>query len=572
MATPTTTTNPSIRKPAGGMPANQRHDESPKREVKALARRALIVGLDGATFDILTPLMEAGYMPNLARLVREGTSGILDSTKPPITPAAWTTFMTGKGPGRHGIVDFEKYDPETNTLSFNSTFEIREKTIWEMLSEKHFRVGAISVPMTYPPRPVNGFLVTGFETPNTNAEFTWPPELKREILARWPNYSFGTRWRRKALGGEDVFEENLKHISDSFEQGAELTEMLGDRYGWDVLMVLFKLVDNLQHKAWKYLDPRTCGEYPQRAEKSRECFAHLDRVVGRLADYAAKNDATLVIMSDHGHGSLEGKAQPNLLLSRWGYLQLKSAFTRAQTRGAKMLGRVLKKSNGRFNTDQTLERELAVEWSGTRACVMHAGMYGFLYLNLQGRQPGGIVSPAEYERLREEIQAKLLAVTCKDRSGREMQIFPEVLKPEELYKCSREENPWMPDLLLVPQPGLAVVRKIRGMSPVRWLPPRRMEGTHRVEGVLVAHGPHVCADKKVHANIVDITPTLLSMLGLRVPVDMEGKVLVDLFDTPPVIEHEPPKAREIARPEEEVYTEEERKAVSARLSDLGYLE
>ena len=108
--------------------------DSPPREVAALARRVLIIGLDGATFDIIGPLMNEGHMPHLKRIIEEGTSGILESTKPPITPAAWTTFMTGKGPGRHGIIDFERYDVRNNQLSFNSTFEIREKTIWEILT------------------------------------------------------------------------------------------------------------------------------------------------------------------------------------------------------------------------------------------------------------------------------------------------------------------------------------------------------------------------------------------------------------------------------------------------------
>ncbi len=163
-------------------PAANPYPSEPRRELPSLTKRVFIIGLDGATFDVLNPLMAAGRMPNLKQLIDTGTSGILYSTKPPITPAAWTTFMTGKGPGRHGIVDFEKYDVKTNRLSFNSTYEIREKTIWEMLSEKGFHVGSINLPMTYPPRRVNGFMISGFETPNTETDFTFPPELKMEII------------------------------------------------------------------------------------------------------------------------------------------------------------------------------------------------------------------------------------------------------------------------------------------------------------------------------------------------------------------------------------------------------
>jgi predicted AlkP superfamily phosphohydrolase/phosphomutase len=165
-----------------------------------------------------------------------------------------------------------------------------------------------------------------------------------------------------------------------------------------------------------------------------------------------------------------------------------------------------------------------------------------------------------------------LEVEVRDRKNRLMKVFPEVHKPEELYECDRQDNGSMPDLLLVPSPGLAVVRKIRGGSAVRWCSRSRMEGTHRVEGVIIGHGPHVRKGAKITANIVDITPTLLSMLGLRVPIDMEGQVMVDMFDKRPVIEHEPPQVKVAAEMAEEVYTEAEKDALTKRLSDLGYLE
>lgn len=546
--------------------------QEPPRELAALAKRVLVIGLDGATFDVLNPLMEAGRMPHLKRLVETGVSGILDSTKPPITPAAWTTFMTGKGPGRHGIIDFEKYDIDRNQLSFNSTFEVREKTLWEILSEKGFRVGSINVPMTYPPRRVNGFMISGFETPSIDADFTYPSDLKEEILRRWPEYTYRSNWKRKALGGEDLFERNLRYIERSFEQGCEMTEWCGDRFGWDVLMIVFKLVDNLQHKAWRYLDPKTRGRDGRRAERCDACFTTLDTVLARLSAYAAKRDAMTIIMSDHGHGSLDGKAQPNLLLNRWGYLQLRSPLSRVQTRGAYLWYRLVGKKNGRFAENVGIDRDLAVDWSRTRACVMHAGMYGFLYLNVQGRQPCGVVPAGEYESLRNEIRDRLLGAMMRDRQGREVPIFAEVHKPEELYNCDRREQPWLPDLLLVPQSGLAVVRKIRGRRPVRWCPPGRMEGTHRVEGILVANGAHVRPGASLRANIADITPTLLATLGLRVPIDMEGAILSEMFDKAPSIEFEPPRAAEPAERGREVYSEEDKEVLTKRLSDLGYLE
>jgi predicted AlkP superfamily phosphohydrolase/phosphomutase len=555
-----------------GPTADSRTDERVERPLPAVMDRLLIIGLDGATFDVLNPMMDAGRMPNLKAFLARGVHGVLQSTKPPITPAAWTTFMTGKGPGRHGIVDFEKYDPQAHSLTFNSTYEIREKTIWEILSEKKLRVGSINVPMTYPPRPVNGFMISGFETPSIDAEFTWPPELKQEILRVMPNYDYRTNWRRSALGGDAILRDNLEYICKSFEQGWLLTKHCGDRYGWDVLMLVYKLVDNLQHKAWKYLDPRYQHKYPREAEMAAACFERLDAALGELFDYAAGRDATVLIMSDHGHGSLDGKAQPNMLLRDWGYLRLRSPLEQAGQRASHWMHRLTKGKATRFEQgNRGIERDLAVDWTRSRACVMHAGIYGFLYINLEGRSPVGCVSRQDYEPLRDEIAARLRGVTTQTPDGRTIHVFPEIYKTEHLYGCSREDRPDLPDLLLSPHPGLAVVRKIRGGNTVRWCPEDRLEGTHRIEGVFALAGPNVVRGGRMDANIADLTPTALAALGLRVPLDMEGRVLNEAF-VPHVTEEREPALRKVAEAHADVYSDADRRTLEKRLSELGYLE
>jgi len=533
--------------------------------------RVLMLGLDGATWDVLGPLMDQGVMPTLRSLVETGASGPLESTKPPITPAAWTTFMTGKGPGRHGIIDFLRYDPETHRLVFNDNQKIRQKTIWQILSEKNFRVGSINVPMTFPPEKVNGFMISGFDTP-TGRDFTYPPELQDEILARHPDYTHEKKWERRPLGGDALFARNLEYIAQSFERGFRLAEFCGGKYGWDVLMVLFKLVDNLQHKAWRYLDPRTRDSHPIRARLTLQCFARLDAVLARLRSFAEAHDAAILLMSDHGHGSLDGKAQPNLLLAQWGYLGLRSALTRATARGGLWLRRLTRQrtgfSNGALNP---LDHDLSIDWSRTRACVLHAGIYGFLYINLKGRQPCGIVDPADYEPLRAEIRRKLLDARCRDRDGRPMRIFSDVFVTEQLYGCNREDHPWMPDLLLAPADGLAVVKKIRSREPVRWVPLSRLEGTHRLEGIFVANGPQIVPGLKVSGHIADLAPTLLAGLGERVPQDMDGRVLQEIFIRPVPVEYEPPRAREAAEVVPAL-SEQQLAEVATRLGDLGYLD
>jgi predicted AlkP superfamily phosphohydrolase/phosphomutase len=160
----------------------------------------------------------------------------------------------------------------------------------------------------------------------------------------------------------------------------------------------------------------------------------------------------------------------------------------------------------------------------------------------------------------------------RDPDGKDIQLFSEVHKPEELYGCARADRPWLPDLILTPHESLAVVRKIRGRSAVRWLSYRRIEGTHRPDGVVVAHGPGIRHTESLQANIVDCAPTMLAMMGLPVPDDMEGSVINDLFEVPPRVELEPARAIEGAGSLDEAYSEQELQQVTERLSDLGYLE
>ncbi|GIK16162.1 MAG: phosphodiesterase [Planctomycetota bacterium] len=542
----------------------------PAADFPGVVPRLLILGLDGATFDVLSPMMEAGRMPRLLAAVESGASGTLWSTTPPITPAAWTTFLTGKHPGLHRILDFEGYDVNTGRLRFNSARSIRDtRNLWSILSERGFRVGSINVPLTYPPQPVNGFMISGFDSPGPEAPFAYPADLRGPILERWPDPTSGKNWRRKFLGGEALFRENVAYLMRSFDQSAQMTRWCGERFGWDVLMVVLKLVDNLQHKTWKYIDPRWRDRAPSRRDLVARAFSELDAAIGRVLDYAGEHGAAVMMVSDHGHGSLEGKVYPNALLSRWGYLKVRTPVERAIRAGREKLGR-----NGRSSASQYagVERHLPVDLSRSSACVMHAGNAGFLYINLKGRQPGGIVDPSEYERLRDELTERFLAVRWRDPQGGEFRLFPKVHKPEELYGCTRAEEPWLPDLMLIQDDRLAVARRLRGRTVVEWLPYRRLEGTHRFNGMFVACGPGIARGRKVEAHIVDCAPTVLAMLGLRIPEDMQGKVIVGAFERPPRIEKQAVRSAADVAASEHVYAEGELETITTRLSDLGYLE
>lgn len=592
----------------------------------SLAKRVLVLGLDGATWDVLRPLMDAGTMPQLRAFVERGVSAPLPSTKPPITPAAWMTFLTGRQPGSHGVVDFERYDPATNRLSFNSTFTTdRSATLPAILARHGLKTGWIHVPMCYPAVATpGGFMISGFEAGSLAArDIAQPPELAEEIRRLWPDYALDERWRRdwrRSLRGEGdhLFEENVAAMARSFEQGEALLRHCARSLDWDVLMIVYKLVDNLQHKAWKYLDPRFEGRSPHRRRIVRTAFAKLDETLGRLFEYADQKGATVLIVSDHGHGSLDGKVHPNRMLLDWGYLHLTSKGDQAATRIAKLAGRLFLGSKRRFQANVDLAKDLAVDFDRTRACVVHAGMAGFLYLNLAGRQPGGIVPPSQYDALREELRERFLSAAARDAAGRPCHPFVEVFRPEVEYGCRRGDQPWLPDLVLTPAPGLAVVRKMRGAGWVQWLPWRKLEGTHRPEGIFAAAGPGIRSAQSHSTALVgtpaegarnaaypenatpldslrmtaprllDMAPTLLTLLGLPVPAAMTGRACGEFFDRPVEVVKEaatvawndaaatkaqtaePGRADGAANAE--AYTPEQAAKMAERLAQLGYLE
>ena len=243
------------------------------------------------------------------------------------------------------------------------------------------------------------------------------------------------------------------------------------------------------------------------------------------------------------------------------------------TRGREILKHIRGKKS-QFVPTHDIEQHIPVVLAESKAVVMHAGNAGFLYINLKGRQPGGIVDPSEYEAMRDDLIARFRGGDCQVRApwGDEIDLFPEVYKPEDVYGCSREDEPWMPDLLLIQHETLAVVRRMRGRHVVQWLPYNRLEGTHRKEGVFIATGPGITRKIDVSAHLVDCAPTLLAMLGLRIPHDMTGRVVTEIFESPLVIETEHAREASAGAQDRDVYSEKDLQQVTDRLADLGYLE
>ncbi|PYK24434.1 MAG: phosphodiesterase, partial [Verrucomicrobia bacterium] len=144
--------------------------------------KVVVIGLDAATWTVIRPWMAEGKMPNLAKLMKAGVSGTLESILPPITPPAWTSFMTGKNPGKHGIFHFVETEHGGYAMNYANATSRRSPTVWKLLNNAGYSVGTMNIPFTYPPEPLNGFQISGMDTPSETSPFIHPPELREELV------------------------------------------------------------------------------------------------------------------------------------------------------------------------------------------------------------------------------------------------------------------------------------------------------------------------------------------------------------------------------------------------------
>jgi predicted AlkP superfamily phosphohydrolase/phosphomutase len=548
--------------------------------------RLLIFGLDGATLDLIRPWVAQGYLPNLGRLIESGVSGDLASTLPPVTSPAWPSFMTGMNPGKHAVFDFIR--PSAGDFTLVNATSIHAPTIWQILSEAGLRVGVMNVPVTYPARPINGFMITGMLSP-TDGEIAYPPRLLDPYAARFGPYRVALRVQYKE-GNEEAF---LADALDLIETRGRYARQLMADQPWDVFMAHFIVLDNLQHAFWKFIDPTHPRYQAALAEKYGDAllqaYQKVDQQVGRLAEQAQElaGEVNIIVMSDHGFGPLHYIVNLNVHLLKHGLLrlkrrpltQLKAALFRYGLTPAGVYGwlerlglqnivaRVSKKSR-----NQVVSKFLSfhdVDWSRTVAYSM--GHVGQVYLNRRGREPQGIVEDgADYEATRDRVVEVLCQLTHPETG--------DALLDEVIYGPDVAHGPFAdqgPDLHLVFDsyrciafPLFAtnfevITRQIRGDS-----------GCHRSNGVFIGHGPAFRQRAMVNGSrIIDLAPTILHLMGLAVPENMDGRVL-DTALSPGFLDLYPVRRvqSDDGRGDEEVaLSADDAAEIEERLRALGYL-
>lgn len=543
--------------------------------------RVMVIGLDGATFDIVKPLVAEGRLPNLGQLMAQGSYGVLRSTYPPITPSAWTSFATGKNPGSHGLFDFQRVEADTYKFVPVPSNQHGQRTLWGILSDEGRQSVVLDVPFTYPPEPIQGCMITGYGTPTTESTvFVYPPQLREELITHCGSCEVATAGTKYNLTAG--YFERWDHI---LESRACIAPYLMEREDWDFFMIVYGVTDNMQHNLWAFLEPQHPAYYSDEGHiYRRRLFGYYEKVDALIGNLLTHSDANthVLVMSDHGFGSTRtGKYLSKLLmdeelihykglplvsgLTTWLMQRLLNLYHRTP-----LLGNIVRRLSGKqkLGLKQALTRTSLlptsenIDWERTLA---FPGGYGLqVYVNRSDRFPQGIVSPgAEYEELIEHLTERLLALTDPVSGDA---VIKAVHRACDIYHGPFADQ--APDLIVeyanAYKPGRTQAHKV--LNP-------GLEGNHTMEGVFIGHGPHILPYIPVEAQIADLAPTALYLLGLPVPEDMDGRVLTEIIAPDHLATHPVTYGSATAASvSEEGYSSEEVESVREQLRALGYLE
>jgi predicted AlkP superfamily phosphohydrolase/phosphomutase len=534
--------------------------------------------------------MVAGYLPHLRQLTQDGVWGELESTRPPTTAPAWVACVTGTNPGQHGVFDFREsplLDPRRPLISSRS---VQVPTLWQILSHHGRQVGLLNVPVSYPPQPVDGFVVGGMMSPGPDSNYTYPRELRDELNAR--EYVIDVEIQKYDVEAEADAQHFLDDVETTLHKRAETLFHLMDSRPWHFLMAVFVAADRIQHLFWKTLaDPESRFYQAPAAPRLRErilgIYQALDEIVGQVVARVDADGATdLFVVSDHGFGSTKAWLNLNRWLQQQGWLCLKPSaalrkrlfYEAMKLNDTQLVKALLPESLGRavrsrvrggrsvFKTDL----DQCIDWEHTRAFFASIPAQG-IYINVKRNGTGAVEPSAEYEALRQQIRERLL-VLADPRSGE--RLVDQVWFREELYHGPQTHL--APDVLFVAHDYSYLGRELLGTRGVVESSMNWANGFHRMNGVFLAYGPHIRRGEQIEgATMVDVAPTILHDMGLPIPTNMDGQVLAGVLD-PDFVAANPTRREaplgEVEQGQGEGYTDDERAEIEGRLAALGYIE
>lgn len=510
-------------------------------------KKALVIGLDGATLDIIKPLMMEGKLPNLSRMATQGVYSKLYSTILPLSPTAWTSFSSGKNAGKHGIYDFSKRAGGSYDFALTTSLDDQAASLWDIIGLYGGRSIIVNVPLTYPPKPLNGIMISGFPTPTSKEDYTFP----RELLSILKEEFGSVRIHKPSVFYRKGMETEItKEVNDITRQQTAITKYLMKMTEWNLAVSVYDATDVIGHYFWAYLD-RNHPKFDPKLEASvrklvEEVHIELDNGIGELLREAGE-DCLRFVISDHGFGSVYYGVYINNWLLEQRYMHFKrSASTRLRYWGyrrglhtynllqlGKKLG-LVRSIESAYATKSFMLRLLKttslsledIDW--TRTKVYSAGNFGQLYLNIKDREPNGIVSNEEAQALIDEVITKLRKL---EDPTTHRQMFDRIYSKYDVFQGRANKN--APDIVFFDENMMYAAHRMfeLGSNKLVSLHPI-YSGHHKMDGIMFAEGGGVrpfAGEEHVQPNLVDIAPTILHYLGSHVPDDMDGEILEDIF-------------------------------------------
>jgi predicted AlkP superfamily phosphohydrolase/phosphomutase len=510
-----------------------------------MKKQLFLIGVDGATMDIIAPLAGEGRLPNFARLMGEGVSGLLASTIPCISAVAWTSCSTGTNPGKHGIYDFTERIPGEYAFTVASARGRKASPVWMHLGASGYRVTVVGCTLTYPPDPVNGVMVSGLGIPSRKgvpivSDYTHPVELASDL-----NQTFGSYLSVLDVNPRKIVDRLKDEILELIRYRIRVNRYFLTRHATDFNFLFFGETDIASHLFWDDRD-----------------FIHdvYGLVDSFLEEVLSIPGATVLLVSDHGFT----RRRKVVFVDKW--LEAEGYLVRQPPKPFSRFRQIIRRSSPQR---EYLDR---VVWDQTCAFTALSSA-GNMFLNVRGREPAGILADDQIAATVASLQSGLSEL--QDPQTR-TSVVERVYQKKEVFAGDHLEK--APDLVVQFREGYGagmptiedqVSGNIVMTDSVYW------KGDHHPDGVFMAWGPDINQGIALNrASIVDVAPTILYFFEVPVFHEMDGSVLVDLF-SPELIAKNPvkttlkslrnaPSGRELTREEEE--------KIAEVLRNLGYLE
>jgi len=548
--------------------------------------RAWVIGLDGVPWTLLQPWIDAGHLPTLAKLQAGGAWGGLRSTMQFLTAVAWSSFLTGLNPGKHGVFDFTRRIPGTYDQELTNAAVRSGRSLWRILSDAGRRVGVVNVPMTFPPEPVKGFLISGLDTPGLDSSYTQPPELKSEVN--------DVHFIAVSTVGKS-HEQYLKETLEGVDQRFALLWRTIEREPLDFYMWVEMETDAIQHCSWHLMDDSSQPNHDAILQVYKRIDQHLAKLVEELPA-----DVTLIVMSDHGAGPIVKTVYLDRWLAQSGWLSYKQGEDLSLADRGRHMARVgvkqtfylaqrflpvgvkgyLKRFTGAHATLESFIEMADINWSRTLAYA--TGNFGNINLNIKGREPQGVVEPGNVDQLIDEITTALYGLRDPDTGE---QMVAEVMRREDVYTGNMIDR--APDLLIrwtedkyltttdydgkPDGPLFGTTQKFGRHGAAYALD---QTGMHIIEGICIFYGCGVREDSRLQdANLLDLAPTVLHLLDVPIPRSMDGRVLTEAF-IPEIADRHiryEEEDQEISGGSGVELSAEDEEEIRARLQGLGYV-